>query len=83
MERKEQRRMTLAYWVLGTVALALIADVAIQLAIQRRDDRILAEEIDRSATELQVIGQTLLTFEMHISLTSMTTSAPMRGSSPC
>lgn len=56
MERKQLRRMTLAYWVLGTIALALIADVAIELAIQRRDDRILAEEIDRTGSELQVIG---------------------------
>lgn len=46
----------LAYWVLGTVALALIADVAIELAIQRRDDRILSEEIDRTASQLQVVG---------------------------
>lgn len=48
--------MTLAYWVLGAIALALIADVAIELAIQRRDDRILAEEIDRTGSEVQLIG---------------------------
>jgi len=52
MEQEQQRRMTVLYWVLGTIALALVADVAIQLAIQRRDDRILSEQIDRTASEL-------------------------------
>jgi hypothetical protein len=48
--------MTLLYSVLGAVLLALIAAIAIELAIQEREDRILAEEIARTASELQVVG---------------------------
>jgi|GraSoi_2013_80cm_1033760.scaffolds.fasta_scaffold31460_2 hypothetical protein len=43
MEREPQRRITLIYSVLGTVALALVAAIAIALKIQERNGRVLAE----------------------------------------
>jgi hypothetical protein len=43
-------------WILGSVVLALVLVLAIVVAIQQRDDRMLENEIERTASRLQVLG---------------------------
>jgi hypothetical protein len=44
MEHEQQRGMTLIHWVLGAIAIVLIAVIAFGLAIRRRDDHILTDK---------------------------------------
>jgi len=43
-------------WILGSVVLALALVLAIVVAIQQREDRMLESEIERTASKLQVLG---------------------------